>query len=163
MTLVVRPVQPGDDLRAAGEVVRTAYFALPGYPRDPEYDEMIADVEARAGESIVLIARLDERIVGCLTNVADDQDPHAEFSDPHGASFRYFGVLPDVQGKGVGQAMVQWCIDRARSDGRRSLRIHTLESMPAAQRMYLRMGFEHDPVNDEEWDGIKGIAFVLHL
>jgi GNAT superfamily N-acetyltransferase len=163
MTLEVRQATPADDLQAAGHVVRTAYFALSGYPHDPEYDDMIADVAARVTESVVVVAMLDQQVVGCLTYVPDHHDPHAEFDDVDGASFRYFGVLPDVQGRGVGQAMVEWCVGRARADGRRRVRIHTLESMPAAQRMYLRMGFERDPENDEDWDGIKGIAFVLHL
>lgn len=163
MTVDVREASPADDLSVAGEVIRQAYFALPGYPRDPEYDEVIADVATRVGESVVVVATLDERVVGCLTYVADHHDPHAEFQDPDGASFRYFGVVPDVQGRGIGQAMVEWCVRRARADGRRRLRIHTLESMPAAQRMYVRMGFERDPENDEEWDGIRGVAFVLHL
>lgn len=163
VNLVVREATAADDLAAAGAVIRTAYFALPGYPRDREYDEMIVDVAGRVSESVVVLALLDDSIVGCLTYVPDHHDPHAEFHDPQGASFRYFGVSPDVQGRGVGQAMVDWCVQRARRDGRARLRIHTLESMPAAQRMYLRMGFERDPDNDEEWDGIEGIAFVLHL
>ena len=78
------------------------------------------------------------------------------------ASFRYFGVHPSAQGTGVGEAMVQWCIDTAGAAGRERIRIHTLESMPGAQRLYLRMGFLRDPSNDEEWDGIKGLAFVYH-
>jgi GNAT superfamily N-acetyltransferase len=163
VSLVVREAHAGDDLAAAGEVISTAYFALPGYPRHQEYDQIIADVAARVGESVVVLALLDGRVVGCLTYVPDHHDPHAEFHDLEGASFRYFGVSPAVQGRGVGQAMVEWCVHRARADGRRRLRIHTLESMQAAQRMYLRMGFVRDPDNDEEWDGIKGIAFVLHL
>ena len=163
MSLVVREASAADDLAAAGEVISTAYFALPGYPHDQEYDQIIADVAARVGESVVVLALLDDRVVGCLTYVPDHHDPHAEFHDPEGASFRYFGVAPGVQGRGVGQAMVEWCVQRARADGRQRLRIHTLESMPAAQRMYLRQGFLRDPDNDEEWDGIKGIAFVLHL
>ena len=36
---------------------------------------------------------------------------------------------------------MQWCLQRARTDGRLRLRIHTLESMPGAQRLYERMGF----------------------
>ena len=35
--------------------------------------------------------------------------------------------------------------------------------MPGAQRLYLRMGFLRDPDNDEDWDGITGLAFVYHL
>jgi GNAT superfamily N-acetyltransferase len=163
MTLTVRLATADDDLVAAGAVVQHAYFALPGYPRDREYDRIIADVAGRVADSSVVIALLDDRVVGCLTYVPDHHDPHAEFHDTEGASFRYFGVDPHVQGKGVGHEMVRWCVQRATADGRRRLRIHTLESMPAAQRMYVRMGFERDPENDEEWDGIKGVAYVLHL
>lgn len=163
MRLELRVLAPADDTAAAGAVVQQAYFALPSYPRDPEYDVTIGAVGERVRESTVLAALLDGRIVGCLTYVADHHDPHAEFEDEEAASFRYFGVDPSVQGMGVGEAMVNWCLDRARSDGRLRMRIHTLESMPGARRLYERMGFLRDPANDEEWDGIKGLAFVHHL
>lgn len=117
-----------------------------------------------APELLVRIARPgDDRVVGCLTYVADHDNPHAEFDDPGSASFRYFGVDPHVQGHGVGEAMVRWCAPRALADGRERIRIHTLESMPAAQRMYLRLGFVRDPALDGDWEGIVGLAFVLHV
>ncbi|MDO8391899.1 MAG: GNAT family N-acetyltransferase [Actinomycetota bacterium] len=163
MSLVVRPYAAGDDARAAGAIVQQAYFALPGYPRDDEYDEVLGAVAQRAAETEVLVGVLDGRLVACLTYVPDQHSPHAEFDDDGAASFRYFGVDPSVQGTGVGEAMVQWCLDRARGDGRARMRIHTLETMPAAQRLYLRMGFERDTDHDEDWDGIKGLAFVYHL
>ena len=161
MTVEVRPITPDDDAKAAGAIVQQAYFALPGYPRDPEYDVLLVDVPTRAVEAQVVVAVDDGRIVACLTYVADHTNVHAEFDDADAASFRYFGVDPSVQGAGVGEAMVQWCIAEARRTGKHRLRIHTLESMPGAQRLYLRMGFERDPDNDEDWDGIKGLAFVL--
>ena len=43
----VRPARPDDDLAAAGRVVQRAYFAIPGYPRDPDYDEQLGDVAGR--------------------------------------------------------------------------------------------------------------------
>ncbi|MCY7299377.1 MAG: GNAT family N-acetyltransferase [Ilumatobacteraceae bacterium] len=162
MTLEVREMQPDDDRAAAGAIVQGAYFRLPGYPRDEEYDLLLGDVASRARDSCVVVAVLDGHLVGCLTYVVDMSGPHGEFDDDDAASFRYFGVHPSVQGSGVGEAMVQWCIDTARVGGRHRLRIHTLESMPGAQRLYLRMGFLRDPDNDEEWDGIKGLAFVYH-
>jgi ribosomal protein S18 acetylase RimI-like enzyme len=88
---------------------------------------------------------------------------HAEFDDADAASFRFFGVDPSVQGRGVGDAMVQWVIDESRRRGRRRIRIHTLESMPGAQRLYERIGFVRTPDHDENWDGITGLAFVLEL
>ncbi len=163
MKLEVRVLAAGDDAAAAGAIVQAAYFQLPGYPHDAEYDLLLADVAGRAREARVVVAVIDGQLVGCLTYVADMSGPHGEFDDAEAASFRYFGVRPSVQGSGVGEAMVQWCIHTARTAGRQRIRIHSLESMPGAQRLYLRMGFLRDPANDEEWDGIKGLAFVYHL
>ncbi len=161
MTIVVRELQPGDDAAAAGKVVQSSYLHLPGYPREDEYDTALAAVADRAEMSDIVVAVDGERIVGCLTYIADHTNPDYEFTDEGGASFRYFAVSLSEQGRGVGAAMVEWCIARARSDGKRRLRIHTLESMPAAQRLYERVGFRRDPSNDQDWDGIKGIAYVF--
>lgn len=146
---------------AAGAVVQSTYLQLPGYPRDDEYDVALAAVADRAADSDIVVALVGDRIVGCLTYIADHTHRDYEFDDPEAASFRYFAVLPEEQGSGVGSAMVEWCIARARDDGKRRLRIHTLESMPAAQRLYERLGFRRDPINDEDWDGIKGMAYVF--
>lgn len=162
MAIVVRLFQEGDDASAAGKVVQSTYLHLPGYPRDDVYDEALAAVADRAKVSDIVIALDGDRIVGCLTYIADHTHTDFEFADDSEASsFRYFAVDPSAQGKGVGKAMVEWCIARARDDGLRRVRIHTLESMPAAQRLYERIGFRRDPDNDEDWDGIKGIAYVF--
>lgn len=162
MSVVVRPLQPGDDVQLLGRLVQEAYFALPDYPHDPEYDESLADIAGRADQAQVVVAELDGQLVGCLTFVPDQSSAHHEFDDPHCASFRYFGVSPSVQGKGVGDAMVRWCIDAARAAGQHRLRIHTLEAMPGAQRLYHRLGFVRDPAGDDNWDGIVGLAYVFH-
>lgn len=161
MAVEVRLMSDSDDAAAVGDIVRRAYFALPDYPRDREYDVVIGEVAQRAEEDEVAVALLDGRIVGCLTYVGPDSE-HYEFADRHAASFRYFGVDPSVQGRGVGEAMVKWCIERARQQGHQRLRIHTLESMPGARRLYERLGFVRDPQFDENWDGIIGVSFVLH-
>ena len=159
--LTVRLLQDGDDASAAGKVVQSTYLQLPGYPREDEYDKALAAVADRAVDSEVVVALNGDRIVGCLTYLADHTNPHVEFSDAECASFRYFAVSPSAQGSGVGKAMVEWCIARARADGKQRLRIHTLESMPTAQRLYERVGFRRDPERDEDWDGIRGIAYVF--
>lgn len=163
MSLVVRRATAADDLDAAGRLVQQAYFALPGYPREDEYDALLGDVAGRLHDTTVVIALDDDRVVGCLTLLLDPASPHAEHGDDLAASFRYFGVDPSMQGRGLGEAMVQWCIDATRGAGLQRLRIHTLEMMPGAQRLYRRMGFEREPDHDENWDGIIGLAFVYHL
>lgn len=159
----VRVATADDDLLAAGRVVQEAYFALPGYPRDPDYDVEIGDVAGRARHAVVVLALLDGAIVGCASYVAEHTHEHAEHDDPEAATFRAFAVAPAAQGTGVGAAMLTWIRDRAVADGKRRIRIHTLESMPAAQRLYARAGYRRDPAGDEDWDGIVGLAYVLDL
>ncbi|TPW12323.1 MAG: GCN5-like N-acetyltransferase [Acidimicrobiaceae bacterium] len=143
--------------------MQAAYLALDGYPFDPEYHDKLGDVAGRAAEADVVVGVIDQDIVGCLTFVPGVDNPHYDFDDPQGASFRYFGIDPTTQGRGVGEAMVTWCIDEARRLGRARLRIHTLVAMTGAQRLYARLGFTRTVEHDEDWDGIAGLAYVLDL
>jgi len=159
----IRRIADHDDHGHAGRLVQAAYGALADMQEEPEYLEYLGDVAARRHEADVIVAVVDERIVGCLTFVPGPGTDHHEFDDPDSASFRYFGVDPAVQGAGVGRAMVQWCIDEARRLGRPRLRIHTLPVMVAAQRLYTQMGFVRTPEFDENWDGVEGIAYLHDL
>lgn len=154
---------PTDDAPRAGSVVQQAYFAIDGYPHEPQYDAQLGDVAGRAHEADVVVAVRDGEIVACLTFVPGAGNPHSDFDDPDAASFRYFGVDPSVQGQGVGEAMVRWCVDEARRLGQARLRIHTLVSMHGAQQLYARLGFARTPELDEDWDGITGLAYALEL
>ena len=51
-------------------------------------------------------------------------------------------------GLGVGHALVDECVRRARRAGAAELGLHTSESMRVARRMYERMGFERAPERD---------------
>jgi ribosomal protein S18 acetylase RimI-like enzyme len=160
----VRRIRPTDDVARAGRLLRSAYGRLADHQEGDPYHDVIADVSGRAADSHVVVA-LDEAgtILGCLTFVTGPGDPDYEFDDPDAASFRYFGVDPDAQGRGVGEAMVTWVIDEARRIGRRRIRMHTLESMRSAQRLYERLGFVRDPATDADWDGVIGLAYVRAL
>lgn len=159
----IRRLTATDDAATAGRIVQKAYFVLPDYPHEDEYDRLLGDVAGRAALADVIVGLIDAQVVACLTFVASSLGPHAEFVDPEAASFRYFGVDPGAQGSGVGAAMVQWCIDEARRLGRRRILIHTLTMMHAAQRLYGRLGFERAEALDANWDGVVGLAYRLDL
>ena len=57
------------------------------------------------------------------------------------AEFRMLGVLEAARGRGVGEALVQACIDRAKAEGRARLVLSTDLEMRAAHRLYERLGF----------------------
>lgn len=159
----VRPLRPEDDLELAGNIVVRAYLALPRYPSDPEYHEVIADVRGRLHETTVIGGFESGQLVGCLTFVADNQGPHAEHDDEEASSFRYFGVDPDSTSRGVGRAMVQWVTDESRRLGKKRISIHTIPVMHTAMQMYESLGYLRRPDLDRVWDPVVGWAYVKTL
>jgi GNAT superfamily N-acetyltransferase len=181
----IRLIRPDDDVIEAGLVVQRAYMELPGYPGDADYDELLARVDQRMHQVPVVIAieRVERnteagsgvtstqsvgdthRIVGCLTFVPESSHHYFEFDErpPHASSMRFFAMAPEARGKGVGRAMVQWVIDESRRLGKDQIQFHTLDCMPAAQRLYETMGFERAPHLDGDWDGITGLAYHRKL
>jgi GNAT superfamily N-acetyltransferase len=157
----VRP----DEFARAGSVVVDAYRALPGYVSEADYERELADVATRAAEAVVAVAVLpDGGIAGCVTYVPDHANAFAEFEGDHAAGFRMLGVDPGHQGRGAGRALVAWCIDRARADGRSRLVIHSTPWMERAHGLYATFGFERRP--DLDWQPVPAIrllGFVLEL
>lgn len=164
-SLQIRPIDVRDALEvgAAADVIRRGYHALPGYRAGDDYDDVITAVADRADETDVMVAVDGTRVLGCLTYVRDHDNPHAEHGDPDAATFRFFAVDPDAQGSGVGRAMVEWVVARARTDGKARIRMHTLVMMEDAMRLYAALGFVRDPDRDADWDGDIGLGYVLHL
>jgi len=77
---------------------------------------------------------------------------------------RLLAVLPAARGQGVGQALMQECVRRARVAGAVALGLHTMDMMRAAVRMYERMGFERVPEADFNPGGgvlVKGYRLDL--
>jgi GNAT superfamily N-acetyltransferase len=61
---------------------------------------------------------------------------------------RLLAVLPIARGHGVGAALVEECIRRARRSGATAITLHTTNLMTTAMRMYERMGFVRAPELD---------------
>jgi ribosomal protein S18 acetylase RimI-like enzyme len=74
------------------------------------------------------------------------------------------GVAPAGQRRGVGRALVQACIDRAREQGRGALVLSSEVRMASAHRLYERMGFVRDPERDWQPNpDVSLLAYVLPL
>jgi len=61
---------------------------------------------------------------------------------------RLLAVSPDARGAGVGQALMDECVRRARRAGANALTLHTTDMMDVAMRLYERMGFARAPELD---------------
>jgi ribosomal protein S18 acetylase RimI-like enzyme len=51
-------------------------------------------------------------------------------------------VLPQYQGRGIGRALAGSVIEEARNLGYKRMRLDTVESMQAAQKLYISLGFK---------------------
>jgi len=78
-----------------------------------------------------------------------------DMSVPGGASMRrrwpevrLLAVAPAARGRGVGAALMQECVHRARGSGADALSLHTTDMMRVAVRLYERMGFVRAPELD---------------
>jgi ribosomal protein S18 acetylase RimI-like enzyme len=73
-------------------------------------------------------------------------------------------VAKSARGQGVGKALVNECIRRAKAHGAKALGLHTSDSLRVAIKMYESMGFVRDPKYDFQPDGAELVmAFRLDL
>ncbi|MCU0483224.1 MAG: GNAT family N-acetyltransferase [Chloroflexi bacterium] len=162
--IVVRAARPDEHARL-GEIVVAAYRAL-GALEGGGYVAELRDVERRAREAMVLAAvdGATGQPLGCVTYVPGPDSPWAELLEPGEAGMRMLAVDPAAQGRGAGTALVRACVDRARSDGKRRLVLHSRPMMTRAQAIYARFGFHRDEARDwEPVPGIRLLAFALDL
>lgn len=152
--LVIRPARP-DEYATVGDLVVEAYRTLPD-PHD-HYEPRLRDVATRAATSVVLVAASEGRLVGTVTYVPGP-GPDAEVQDPDAATIRMLGVAPEARGRGVGQALVEACIVKARGGGRRRVLLDTETTMTAARRLYERLGFRREPGHD--WSPVPGMLLL---
>jgi GNAT superfamily N-acetyltransferase len=159
--MLIRDVRP-DEYGAVGEMVIDVYRSIiPGL--DEYADELRGVAERIAAGASVWAAVEDGELAGTVTYVPGP-GPYAEFEDPRGAGIRMLAVLPEFRGRGIGKALVQACLDRARADGRGRVYLDTTQWMQTAQRLYQRMGFVRAPELD--WEPATGMilsAYVYEL
>jgi ribosomal protein S18 acetylase RimI-like enzyme len=71
------------------------------------------------------------------------------------------GVAPNARGRGLGRALTEECIRRARADGARTIGLATRDVMAAARAMYESLGFRY--VRTVDRGGSTFLTYVLDL
>ncbi len=162
--MILRPVDPADpaELAAVGALTVQAYTA-DGYLRGAEdgYAEHLraAADRTRDAELAVAVDENDGTLLGTVTYCLAGT-PWAEISRPGEAEFRMLAVAPDARGRGVGAALAEWCVERARADGCTGVVLSTLPVMHTAHRLYERMGFVRTPERD--WWPVPEVELITY-
>lgn len=161
-----------EELPALGQLLVHAYASLPGMPRidqQPEYYQMLSDVARRAGNpGITVLAAVGDsgEILGCVDFIEDmtqygTAGAASRISDAAGV--RLLAVSAEHRGKGIGRALTQSCIERARSLGRSAVVLHTTRVMQVAWKMYESIGFERFPEIDFRQGNLDVFGFRISL
>jgi ribosomal protein S18 acetylase RimI-like enzyme len=160
--VLVRPALP-DELDAVGRLTVRAYAQF--VPATSPYAKRLADAADRAANASLLVAVGDAPgdLLGTATLVVGD-GPYAELAGPDEAELRMLAVDPSARRRGVGAALVQEVLDRARAGGARRVVLSTMPAMRDAQRLYQRFGFRRAPELDHRpGPEVRLIAFSLEL
>jgi ribosomal protein S18 acetylase RimI-like enzyme len=149
--LTIESAGPADFDRIA-ELTVGVYTAGDLAPQD--YVPELADVAGRAQRAELLVARdATGRVVGSVALVLSGDFGEVTASEDE-AAFRMLAVDGGVRGRGIGEALVRTCLDRARSAGKRRMVLSTDARMTAAHRLYERLGFTRLPERD--WTPMPG-------
>ncbi|MBM7790668.1 ribosomal protein S18 acetylase RimI-like enzyme [Tenggerimyces flavus] len=133
----------------------------------PSYLEWVADSAGRAGaaglETLVAFLPGSTKILGTVALAHPDGGFHYSTSKNE-AQLRLLATRPEARGHGIGTALVAECVARTRLAGYTGLSLDTMLTMPEAQRLYSRLGFDRAPERDEiARSGDPMLAYVRHL
>lgn len=139
-TLRVREFAP-DDARAVDRIALSAFSQFAG-----SYDDWralaasLSRMSGLAAQGEIVVVDLGSRLVGAVAYIPPVASK-AAFFDPDWPVIRMLVTDPDFRRRGVGHALTDACLARAKRDGAKIIALHTSPIMTVALPMYLRMGF----------------------
>ncbi|MFD8910549.1 GNAT family N-acetyltransferase [Streptomyces sp. NPDC059575] len=162
MDFLIRPAGT-DEYAELGEITAQAYLqdGLLDFGEGDAYLAELRDVAKRAAAAEVLVAVRDGVLLGGVTFVPSG-GPMADIAGEGEAEIRMLAVGHAGRGRGVGEALVRACVERARAvEGCVRLVLSTQPTMYTAHRVYARLGFVRTPERD--WNPMPGLPEIALL
>ena len=132
------------------------YLVMPDGSYDHEYAGWLADGGKRARDGVLMVAVDGDNLLGTVT-WCPPGSPFREISTRDDqAEFRTLSVAAEARGRGVGSALVDWCIAEARATGIAEILLSSLPEMTPAHRLYEARGFVRRA--DLDWSPFAGIT-----
>jgi GNAT superfamily N-acetyltransferase len=154
----IRPVHP-EELEEVGRLTAEAYIGDGFLDAADDYTEELTDAAGRARRAEVWVAVEDGQLLGTVT-FCPVGSAYREVGRDDEGEFRMLAVSPSARGRGVGRALVEHCLGRARELGYAGLRMSSMDRMTSAHRVYERLGFVRAPQDD--WSPVPGVNLLAY-
>ena len=139
----LRPIRPDEDFAALTALIHRAYAPLAA--RGMRYwatHQTVTDTIERCGRGETWIAEVGGRVVGTVTLQPPERTRGGPWFDrPEVAKFQQFCVDPDLQGQGIGRAMMRHVEARALDLGAAELALDTSEHAEGLITHYTHQGY----------------------
>ncbi len=159
--VVIRPARD-DELDDVAAVIVDAYAEYAARMSPDAWSTFaseIANVRGRMTEAELLVAERDGDLVGAVTLFTGWRG-----AQEGTAGVRLLSVLPDQRGGGVGRALMEHCIRRARETGKRRVVLTTTQEMGTARDLTESVGFVRETGLDHEpAPGVRAEGYALDL
>ena len=160
MDIIIRPALDSE-LAAAGHLTAEVFITEGHTPRGGDYEPRLRDARDRAerAELLVAVDPASGELLGSVTFAAPGS-PYADLAQGREGEFRMLAVSPAGRGRGIGEALVRACLERARDLGLPRVVMSTQRTMVHAHRIYERLGFVRTPERD--WSPIPGVQLMTY-
>jgi GNAT superfamily N-acetyltransferase len=148
-----------DELEAVGRLTAEVYIGDGFIDPGDGYVLELTDTPRRARDAEVWVAVQDGQVLGSVTFCAVGS-PYREIGRKDEGEFRMLAVSSEARGRGVGRALVELCLRRARELGYAGIRMSTMDRMTSAHRVYARLGFARAPQDD--WSPAPGVMLLAY-
>src|SRR5262245_40852781 len=136
MTFTIRAAATDEEWQEAMAVVHRVYVGEGHSSAERSAELFRREVLEPEGEALIAVNGAGS-VLGA-TIFLHERSPLQQVALSGEREFRLLAVRPEARGTGVGAALVQACIDRARAARATGLVLWTRPSMQAAQRLYER-------------------------
>lgn len=158
----IRTMRAGE-ASVVGALTLAAYDAS-GVRMEGEYRRWLAAPQRRRDRVSALLVAVDAGVVVGTVTFVTAQDPEFEHRPRDGdCGFRMLAVAPNAWGRGVGSALLDDCVARARTAGCRRMVITSMEWMTRAHTLYRQHGFQRRPDLDVRYPSGVGWGFAFDL
>jgi GNAT superfamily N-acetyltransferase len=161
MDMEIRQVRPDEleTLDAVGRLTAEVYVGGGFIDADADYARELTDTVRRVHDAEVWVAVVDGEVLGSVT-FCPVGSLYREIGRNDEGEFRMLVVSPAARGRGIGQALVELCLTRARELGYVGIRMSTMDRMTSAHRVYERLGFTRAPQDD--WSPVPGVNLLAY-